>query len=283
MATQRTETSPAATLILVAVIALILTAALGRAGFLIGAAVFVAAACCMRSLFPAPKTSAPDRIRRLSTAGRLAVVGEARYQQALREIACVGEMATAVLVPDPHRKYTVRVDILWRGGLTTTIGHLLKDDARRLRPTLLELARRGEAGSCPARIVGGRKRFYCVHLHVGDPQVLLFDHEGLGDALTLPADHLVSVTSDHPRLLHDISAGKSVHVIAELRDCVIPDGIHEGARTLEVLLDGERVGRLDYSLGQRYGAVVKDWQRRTGRALCEAVVINESIRLLLPR
>ncbi|GLZ32441.1 hypothetical protein Lesp02_46290 [Lentzea sp. NBRC 105346] len=290
MATQeRSDTSPTAALILVVVIATILTFTFGRTGLLAAVGLFVLSVVAARFMHRTPATPVPARLRRLSTAGRLAVVGEPRYQQTIRDLACAGNAEpTAVLVPEPrnrHDRRAVRVDLLRKDGSATTVGYLMKDDARRYQPKLLELAQRGEAGSCPARIVGGRRQHYGVHLHVGGPEILLFDHDGLGDAPTMPADYAVNVISsaDDQEILRDISAGRAVHVIAELRDCQIGTGIHEGARTLEVVLDGERVGELPYATGQRYAAVVRDWRKRTGRALCEAVVISRSIRLLLPK
>jgi hypothetical protein len=55
-----------------------------------------------------------------------------------------------------------------------------------------------------------------------------------------------------------------------------------------VLLEGECVGQLTYAMGLRYCDVAQEWRARTGRALCEAVIVNEGTRglhakLLLPK
>jgi hypothetical protein len=90
-------------------------------------------------------------------------------------------------------------------------------------------------------------------------------------------------------VLHRVVNGHTpVHVIAELRDCRIAKGSHTGEHTLEVLLEGECIGQLSYAMGLRYCDVAQEWRARTGRALCEAVIVNEGTRglhakLLLPR
>ena len=90
-------------------------------------------------------------------------------------------------------------------------------------------------------------------------------------------------------MLHRVVNGHTpVHVIAELRDCRIAKGSHTGEHTLEVLLEGESIGQLTYAMGLRYCDVAQVWRARTGRALCEAVIVNEGTRglharLLLPR
>jgi hypothetical protein len=304
MTMQRTEPSPAAVLIAVAVLALVLTVAFGPLGFVIGLALFAL-------MFIGTKRTPPEqlvpmrtrsRIRRLSTAGRVAIVGETHYQDAIAEVARHATAqtvdgaipATAVLVPEPvsrHDQETVRVDLLRGDGSAITAGYLRGDQAADYRPLLLELAERGEVGSCPARIVGGGQRYYGVHLHLGDPRLLLLDHEALGTAPTMPAEQQVTVTGveAHQHVLHRVVNGRTpVHVIAELRDCRIARGTHIGEHTLEVLLEGERIGQLSYAMGLRYCDLAQEWRVRTGRALCEAVITNEGTRglqanLLLPR
>jgi hypothetical protein len=304
----RAEPSPAAVLISVAVLALVLTVALGPLGFVIGLALFVLMFAGTRNkstveLVVPMRTR--SRIRRLSTAGRIAIVGEAHYQDAITEVARnnsapgsgtdrpdTGIAATAVLVPESADRYddhAVRVDLLRGDGSAVIAGYLRNDHAATYQPLLLQLAERGEVGSCPARIIG--QRYLTVHLHLGDARLLLLDHEALGTAPTLPAEQQVGITEEeaHQHVLHRVVNGRTpVHVIAELRDCRIAKGPHTGERTLEVLLEGERVGQLTYAMGVRYCDMVQEWRVHTGRALCEAVIINEGTRglhakLLLPK
>ncbi|MFS8101903.1 HIRAN domain-containing protein [Lentzea alba] len=302
---QRTEPSPAAILISVAVLALVLTVAFGPLGFVIGLALFALMFVGTKNSGAAEQivpTRTRSRIRRLSTAGRVAIVGESHYQDAIAEVArhaaahSLGDAipATAVLVPEPanrHDRQAVRVDLLRGDGSAITAGYLRGDQAADYQPLLLELAERGEVGSCPARIMGGGQRYYGVHLHLGDPRLLLLDHEALGTSPTMPAEHQVTVTGEeaHQHVLHRVVNGRTpVHVIAELRDCRIARGSHVGEHTLEVLLEGERIGQLTYAMGLRYCDMAQEWRTRTGRALCEAVITNEGTRglqakLLLPK
>ncbi|WP_237047990.1 hypothetical protein [Lentzea guizhouensis] len=303
---QRTEPSPAAILIAVAVLALVLTVAFGPLGFVIGLALFALMFAgsknksTVESIVPMRTRS---RLRRLSTAGRIAIVGESHYQDAIAEVARnnpapgsagrnAGIPVTAVLMPESsgrHDDLAVRVDLLRGDGSAVTAGYLRDDHAATYHPLLLKLAERGEVGSCPARIMG--QRYLGVHLHLGDARLLLLDHEALGTALTLPAEQQVGITGEeaHQHVLHRVVDGRTpVHVIAELRDCRITRGDHTGEHTLEVLLEGERIGELTYAIGQRYWDMMQEWRARTGRALCEAVIINEGTRglhakLLLPK
>ncbi|HEX7307572.1 hypothetical protein [Lentzea sp.] len=296
---QRTEPSPAAVLIAVAVLALVLTVALGPLGFVIGLALFALMFVGTKhnhASEPVTTMRTRSRIRRLSTAGRVAVVDESHHQDAIAEIARQASAlavdgavpATAVLVPESGK--VVRVDLLRTDGSAVTAGYLRGDQATDYQPLLLELAERGELGSCPARILGSGPH-YGVHLHLGVPRLLLLDHEALGTAPTLPAEQQVTITDEesHQHVLHRVVNGRTpVHVIAELKDCRIARGSHIGEHTLEVLLEGERIGQLAHSTGRRYWETVQQWRARTGRALCEAVITNEGTRglhakLLLPK
>ncbi|RAS57940.1 hypothetical protein C8D87_1195 [Lentzea atacamensis] len=301
---QRTEPSPAAVLIAVAVLALVLTVAFGPLGFVIGLALFALMFVGTKNR-AAPEQIVPmrtrTRIRRLSTAGRVAIIGESNYQDAIAEVARHAAahtaeeaiQATAVLVPESANRHdqAVRVDLLRGDGSAITAGYLRGDQAADYQPLLLELAERGEVGSCPARIMGGGHRYYGVHLHLGDPRLLLLDHEALGTAPTMPAEQQVPVVGEeaHQHVLHRVVNGRTpVHVIAELRDCRIATGTHVGEHTLEVLLEGELIGQLSYAMGLRYCEMAQEWRTRTGRALCETVITNEGTRglqakLLLPK
>lgn len=301
---QRTEPSPAAVLIAVAVLALVLTVAFGPLGFVLGLALFAL-------MFIGTKNKSADqivpartrsRLRRLSTAGRIAIVGEAHHQDAIAEVVALSAsdprddtsvLATAVLVPESagrHDRAAVRVDLLRGDGTAVTAGYLRSEQAVDYQSLLADLAERGEVGSCPARIVGNGQR-YGVHLHLGAPRLLLLDYEALGTAPTLPAEQQVTVMGEaaHQYVLHRVVNGRTpVHVIAELRDCRIVRGSHTGEHTLEVLLEGECIGQLTYAMGLRYCDMTQEWRARTGRALCEAVITNEGTRglqanLLLPK
>ncbi|MET9231904.1 hypothetical protein [Lentzea sp. NPDC003310] len=303
---QRTEPSPAAVLIAVAVLALVLTVAFGPLGFVIGLALFALMFAGTKNktaeqLAPARTRS---RLRRLSTAGRISILGEAHHQDAIAEVVRLSAdgdgdgddsavLATAVLVPESagrHDRPSVRVDLLRADRTAVTAGYLRSEQAGDYLPLLLDLAERGEVGSCPARIIGGGQR-RTVHLHLGSPRLLLLDHEALGTAPTMPAEYQVAVVGEeaHQHVLHRVVDGRTpVHVIAELRDCRIARGSHTGEHTLEVLLEGECIGQLTYAMGLQYCDVAQEWRARTGRALCEAVITNEGTRglqanLLLPR
>lgn len=305
---QRTEPSPAAVLIAVAVLALVMTVAFGPLGFVMGLALFALMFVGTKHRTPEQivPTRTRSRLRRLSTAGRVAIVGESYHQDAIAEVArhtsaptpdpknATAIPATAVLVPEPatrHEREAVRVDLLRGDGSAVTAGYLRSDQATDYQALLLELAERGEVGSCPARIIGGSQRYYGVHLHLGAPRLLLLDHEALGTAPTLPAEHQVTVVGEraHQYVLHRVVNGRTpVHVIAELRDCRIDKGSHTGEHTLEVLLEGESIGQLTYAMGLRYCDMTQEWRAHTGRALCEAVITNEGTRglqanLLLPK
>jgi hypothetical protein len=315
---QRKEPSTKAMLIGAGVFALILTAAFGGVGLAIGAVVFILVAigsatgnktpALERTTAVAVPIPVTQRPRKLSAAGRVQVVGESHYQHAIAQVA--GGRSTysledaiaaiAVLVPEPHNPHdrnAVRVDLMRSDGYAVTAGYLAREDAARYQPALLTLAQQGEIGTCPTRIMGGGQRFYGVHLHLGAPErVLLVNNHAAAATPTaevLPAEHLVTVTGEeeHQDVLSRFvnpQVRQQTSVLAELRNGEITKGKHVGEQTLEVLVDGNRVGQLTYAMGQRYGALVNNWRAANGHALCEAVVSHEGTRglqvqLLLPR
>ncbi len=93
----------------------------------------------------ARRAPAPGVPTRLSSDGRLAVVGESHYQPALRAVVGTRDVqgfekamtTTAALIAEPDNKYdrnAVRVDIDGR-----PVGHLAREDAVRYQPPLLDL------------------------------------------------------------------------------------------------------------------------------------------------
>ncbi len=68
--------------------------------------------------------------------------------------------------------------------------------------------------------------------------------------------------------------GRNRLVAAELVWCVIPSGRYRGLPTLEVRLDGDRVGELTFPMSQRYGPMVSYLHGHGSRAGCEAVIAH---------
>jgi hypothetical protein len=239
---------------------------------------------------PAPQSQAPHlRRRRLSADGRLAVVGESRYQRTLAHAArgvvvhpglenC--PEVTALVVPEPDNpidRNAVRVDVLVDGG-TATAGHLARDVAPRYQSALLDLADRGFVGTCPARITGGGPgRSYGLFLHLNGAEDLIV--ENLTDDIELaePA-RLVTVTreEDHQDVLAAFGPGARpcTRVAATLRSSTVTRGKYRGAYGIEVLLDGRRVGELTAAMSNRYRDLVVASETHGGRLACEALVTH---------
>jgi hypothetical protein len=200
---------------------------------------------------------------RLSSDGRLSVVGESHYQAALHS-AVGGRNAygwdnavavRAVLVPEPGNKYdrnAVRVDVNGR-----PVGYLAREDAIRYQPPLLDLQEQGRSGWCPAFISSGDIGLYGIWLHLSSPDrlVALNSSDGLE---MLQADRQVTVTGEerHQDVLTEYAkAGRGAEVLsvfASLAPCTIAKGKHAGAADVEVRLDGRRVGELTAAMSERY-------------------------------
>jgi hypothetical protein len=253
---------------------------------------------------PAPRLSQQEpvmpaqnlgRLIRLSSDGRVGVVGESHYQPALRATAngrVSGEgldgniPASATLVPDPGNRYdsnAVRVDIDSR-----TVGYLAREVAARYQPVLNGLTRRGETGWCPARITGGGPRNFGVYLYLGGPERLVPVNQP-ADLKLLDADVVVTVTGEerHQDVLEPLLAGNDhVTVFTELRHGTIERGKYAGGERLDVAIDGRLVGYLTSTMSARYLPFVKaelDSGRRVG---AEASLYRDAkgvqVRLRLP-
>ncbi|MGY1705318.1 DUF4236 domain-containing protein [Geodermatophilus sp. SYSU D00697] len=200
--------------------------------------------------------------------GRVEVVGESHYQDALRHAASGRAAATlenairvqATLVPEPenvHDSHAVRVDVDGR-----TVGYLSRALARTYQPVLLELRRRGQVGSCSARIMGGGGRSYGIHLHLSAPGLLQPANQPAGLTLWEAARH-VTVTGEERH--QDVLSALTPHhtadgmfpVFASLGVCQIATGKYAGQSTVEVRINGQRVGQLTKAQADKYLPMVE--------------------------
>src|ERR1700742_1380018 len=116
----------------------------------------------------------------LPESGRVSVVGESHYQQALHIVAhgkaAGNTMAqhlkvTAALIPEPDNSWdrkAVRVDVV-TGNRTVKVGYLPREVAAKYQSELLALRKQGRLGVCAGRIAGGGAKLYGIYLHLGAP------------------------------------------------------------------------------------------------------------------
>ncbi|WP_409464056.1 HIRAN domain-containing protein [Amycolatopsis sp. GA6-003] len=247
----------------------------------------------------------------LSDDGRLGVVGESYYQEALRLVAGGRRIGagfeehlpvTAVLVPEPENPWdedAVRVDVL-AGSRTVKVGYLSRDRAAEYQPELLELGVKGVLGTCPARITGGGDKYYGIYLHLAGPGELSGDSEP-ADAVVaeitasdvlLRNDWSCTVTKEeaHQDVLREYApTGKRQYreVVASLGFCVIGTGKYRGREAIEVRLGGRRVGQLTYAMTERYRGIVDGFLKQNLEVTCEAFTVltmrGVEVELRMPR
>jgi hypothetical protein len=243
--------------------------------------------------------------------GRLGVVGESYYQEALRLVVGGREVgpgfedhlpALAVLVPEPESpwdKNAVRVDVLM-ASRTLKVGYLSRGWAEEYQPELLRLRSEGALGTCPARVTGGGDRYYGIYLHVVRPRELRADRE--------PEDRVIAEITDSDVLLRDdwsctvtkeeehqdvlrgyTPVGKSERreVVASLGLCVMNNGKYQGREAIEVRLGGQCVGQLTHAMTERYRDTVKALLKRDLTVTCVAFTVNTArgieVELRMPR
>ncbi|WP_146060480.1 HIRAN domain-containing protein [Amycolatopsis sp. CA-128772] len=243
--------------------------------------------------------------------GRLNVVGESYYQEALRLVAGGKASGTtfddhlaavAVLVPEPENpwdEHAVRVDVLV-GNRSLKVGYLSSSWAEDYQPELLKLKAEGALGTCPARITGGGEKHYGIYLHVVRPHELrarsnpesLIIAETTGSEVLLQNDWSCTVTKEeeHQDALRAFAPkGKQDfrEVVASLGFCSIRSGKHEGQRAIEVRLGGRPVGQLTHAMTQRYGELVEDLLKKDLTVTCEAYTTRTAkgveVELRMPR
>ncbi|MEU0789400.1 HIRAN domain-containing protein [Amycolatopsis sp. NPDC005961] len=247
----------------------------------------------------------------LSDDGRLAVVGESHYQDALRQVAGGRAFgtdfeehlpATAVLVPEPENPWdrnAVRVDALM-GNRPLKVGYLSSTWAEDYQPELLKLRAAGVLGTCPARITGGGAKSYGIYLHVAGPDELHSRKEPedpvvakltASDVLLRNAwSCTVTKEENHQDVLRDFApTGKQEYreVVASLTFCTIESGKYQGRRAIEVRLGDHRVGQLTYAMTERYRSMVERFSEQNLIVRCEAYTTRTAkgveVELLMPR
>ncbi|CAM3395359.1 HIRAN domain-containing protein [Kibdelosporangium persicum] len=242
--------------------------------------------------------------------GRVSVVGESYYQDALR-VAVRGAVAgddfhshipvTAVLVPEPDNEWdenAVRIDLLL-GQQTVKVGYLPSELAEEYQPDLLTMHRNGKLGMCPARVAGGGDKYYGVYLHLASPRDTRIAN-GTEDpviasqtdrTILLQNDYSCTVTGeqDHQEILSRYAPKgniDTVSVIANLTFCKIAKGKYQGEDAIEVQIDRHRVGQLTYAMTKRYGEIVRGLMDRGLEVTCEAFTVNTpkgvQVELLMP-
>ena len=251
------------------------------------------------------------RLLPLPDDGRVSVVGESYYQQALG-LACRGRVSgedfdthipvTAVLVPEPENKWdrnAVRVDV-HTGERSVKVGYLAREMAQGYQPELLKLRDKGFLCTCPARITGGGSRNYGIYLHVIYPEDLPIAVSGGDPAIAKEEDGVallrnewsctVTKEEDHQDILRRYAPAATQDfkaVTVSLDFCVISSGKYRGFEAIEVRLGADRVGQLTYAMTQRYGDIVRDVLDRGLVPTCEAVTVNTAkgvqIELYMPR
>ena len=246
--------------------------------------------------------------------GRLGVVGESFYQEALELVTggrCFGVSfddhlpVTAVLVPEPENPYdpnAVRIDVL-TGDKSLKVGYLARENVERYQPFLLELQEEGRIGTCPARICGGGPdRSYGIYLHVAPPESILapppigpdasfarvLDGEIVlksewGCTVTREEDHQDELLPFAPRDGEDFAS-----VRPTLDFCEVSRGKYRGQRAIEVRLGGARVGELTMAMTRRYAELVEVIHGRGAVATCYGYIARDprrglQLQLTMPR
>jgi hypothetical protein len=164
------------------------------------------------------------------------------------------------------------------GAHAETAGYLCRSDARAYQPTLLALRDAGYVGTCPGWITGGEPgRSYGVYLHLAGPEALLLENL-VGEVDLLEPERHVTVTREenHQETLarHHSMTRSLTRMAAELASSSVSCGKHKGAYTVEVRIDGERVGELTAAMSTRYKHLAVATEGNSNCANCEAVITH---------
>lgn len=237
------------------------------------------------SHFSAPVSSGSS-VARLSSGGRLEVVGESHYRSALASLtggeAVSGLRVRAVLLPEPgnpHDPYAVRVEIN-----NHHVGYLPRDDARRYQPALLPITAAGQMPLCLGRIFGGGpNRNYGVWLSLGDPDSLLLAGDSTSFSLFVAfAGYALSATEGTAGLeavLAAQSRGRRAVAVLDLRP--MPRGKYRGNAVLQATVDGHSIGHMTPASSGKFANVVRSVYREGSVPACEVFAGDGRVTALI--
>lgn len=229
----------------------------------------------------------PSGREELSTDGKQSVVGESNYQPALKAAAGgrvvarddfdAAVHAEAVLVPEPRNPYDVNAVRVQING--QKVGYLPREDAADYRPALDRLWQDGTLATCPARIMGGGKRPYGIFLHLARPERARRANTADGIEV-VDCDRTVAVSRSRDHIdvieravggLDPDEFGQYPPLVCQLVEGVVSRGKYEGEPSIEVRLDGQRIGELTQTMTDRYWHLLADgsWVG------CEVVICRE--------
>lgn len=240
----------------------------------------------------------PSALTRVGSRGRVSVVGESHYQAAISAVVAGRDVpnggrwdealeSAAALVPEPQNRHdsnAVRVDLAADDGWLT-VGYLSREVARHYQPVLRSMTEEGMLPTAPARICRSSGGPLAVYLHLSEPEELAFENSLPTSVSVLTARNSAAISGEarHQEALarYRPQSHSSTRVWATLHPAHIQTGKHAGVPTLEVRVDGSRVGELTAAQADRYGSI------RTAREVaCEAEVYegnkNLEVRLFLP-
>jgi hypothetical protein len=248
-----------------------------------------------RAKQPPDADVAERKITRLSSQGRIGVVGEHYRQAALkrvigrRSVAPVGSWEAglrtmAYLVREPtnkHDRNAVMVQVA-HDGATEHIGYLSAEIAPQWQPLLRQLESQGRVAECPCYLYRGGNGEYQAVLRAADPHEATLANVEPDDAHLLEAERPCALAreSDHQDVLRGYDPGL---YWATLHPATVTSGKYVGRPTIEARLDGQRVGEVSAAQGERYA----DLLARGAVVACEARVYDgarhREVQLILPR
>lgn len=214
--------------------------------------------------------------------------GESYYQKALEAVTrgmylprITGDnwddsvSITAELRPEPDNRFdanAVRVEISRH-----RIGYLPAEVAQDYQPHLLNLAKKGQVGTCESRLMIGPTGGISVYLHLGPPDAVAFAVDAPENSIPLSPESMTTVTGeeDHKNVLRQLapaSTGAQRWETAALGFCTIAKGKFAGQQAIEVRLGGERVGQLTRAMTQRYQQLVRDALDAGKTPICRAIL-----------
>lgn len=244
----------------------------------------------------------PEGSMRLSTRGRLKVVGENHHAAELRAVVGRRRLALApafdeawkvparlVCEPhNPHDRNAVRVELPGQGRWQH-VGYVSAGDAADYSRVLAGV---GGIAVTVAGVVGHaeRGRTPGVFLHLAGADECLMGNALPEDARVLWPDRQCAVTGEQHHQ-GALQAGLAAAVGRQLWFTLAPGevaaGKYTGAPTIEVRLDGHRVGELTASQGGRYGASLFQYLGQPRPVACEGLVTQGAkkleVTIFLPR